>query len=123
MFRTIAVTVVLTAALVGPARADVNKFNTDGRYLESGASSSEALTVKGKFNTRSDKLKGKVKCDKGCPIRGRLNAACEVGEGFYFVCQGKIGRKCRVDGILYQHGFEGSYTCGDRTGLWLFGNP
>jgi len=123
MFRTIAVTAVLAAALTGAARADVNKFDTRGRYLETGAASSEDLTIKGKFNTKSDKLRGKVKCDKGCPVRGRLKAICEIGDGFYFVCQGKIGRKCQVDGILYQQGFEGSYTCGDRTGAWLFGNP
>jgi hypothetical protein len=123
-FKTIAAAAALAAALATGARADVNKFSTGGLWADAGATSSEVLSVKGKFNTGSDVLKGRIKCGPDCPIRGRLKASCELGEGFYFVCTGSVrGKRCQVSGYLYQHGFEGTYACGERTGLWMFGNP
>lgn len=118
--------VVLSAGLValaGAARADVNKFVTTGAHLEAGTADTIPLLVKGSFNTRSDKLRAKIKCEKGCPIRGRMKATCHLGDGFYFNCTGAIRTKCQVEGVLYQHGFEGTYTCGARTGQFTYGNP
>ena len=52
-----------------------------------------------------------------------MKATCHVGEGFYFNCSGAIRKKCQIEGTLYQRGFEGTYTCGDRTGQFVYGNP
>jgi hypothetical protein len=122
-FRTIAVVTVLAAAWMGTALADVNKFNTDGFYLDSATTSSAAIGVKGKYNTRSDKMRARVKCPKGCPVRGRLKMNCVVGDGFFYNCDGTIGKKCQVTGMLFQHGFEGAYTCAASAGTLVFGSP
>jgi hypothetical protein len=122
MSRSILLSVAVLAALAAPARADVNKFQTTGFFLESGAPG-DLLTATGSFNTKSDKLKVRIKCAKGCALGGRAKLECSVGEGFYFDCTGHVRRKCEVSGRLYQQGFEGTFTCGDRTGMWSFGNP
>jgi hypothetical protein len=124
MLRSTTIVALLIATLASTARADVNKFATSGAYLETGATSSQALAIKGKFNTRTDRLRARIACDPGCPLRGRLKARCHVGEGFFYLCEGKIRRKCEVSGTLYQRGFEGIFACRDGTsGAWLFGSP
>jgi len=122
MSRLLLLSVALLAGVAGAAHADVNKFQTSGFFLESGAPG-DLLTAKGSFNTGSDVLKIRIKCAKGCALRGRAKLECTVGEGFYFDCVGRIRRKCEVSGRLYQQGFEGTFTCGDRTGMWSFGTP
>lgn len=123
MSRPLLLSVGFLAAIASVASADVNEFTkVPGFYTEASAPGDVLLTT-GSFNTKSDTLKVRVKCAKGCALRGRAKLECTVGEGFYFDCSGTIGRRCEVAGRLYQQGFEGTFVCADRSGLWSFGTP
>ena len=72
----------------------------------------------GAFDASSGTVRGRLRCKKGCPVRGKFNPTC-TGGGTSWSCTGPVGKPgsgCTGSGYVYLSVFEGTWDCGPGTG-------
>jgi hypothetical protein len=76
------------------------------------------VRVIGTFAPDTGTVQGRLRCTKGCPVRGKFHPTCS-GDAVSQYCTGpagKTGAGCTASGYVYRDVFEGTWECGSGTG-------
>jgi len=112
--RTLSIVGLLVLFAVVPADARRLKGEWTNAYQGSGGT----VRFIGTFKADTGTVQGRLRCKKGCPVRGKFSPTC-TAEGTYWSCTGpagKAGAGCTGSGYVYLDVFEGTWDCGPGTG-------
>lgn len=90
-----------------------------GTFSNADTGIERALRFRGRADTGTGTLRGRVRCGRSCPVRGPLQTTCTPGgNATSWECSGTVGT-CTVEGYFYQvttsRYFEATYECSGGT--------
>ena len=112
--RTPSIVGLLVVLAVAPAQARRLKGEWTNVYQRTDGT----VRFIGTFNADTGTVQGRLRCKKGCPVRGKFKPTC-TGDAVSQDCTGpagKAGAGCTGSGYVYLDVFEGTWDCGPGTG-------
>src|SRR5207244_6992009 len=82
-----------------------------GEWTNAYHGSSGTVRFIGTFNADTGTVQGRLRCKKGCPVRGKFSPTC-TGDATYWSCTGPAGNAgagCTGSGYVYSDVFEGQW--------------
>jgi len=112
--RTLSIVASIVLLVVSVAEARRLKGEWTNAYQGGGGT----VRFIGTFKPETGTVQGRLRCKKGCPVRGKFTPTC-TGDEVAQYCTGpagKAGGGCTGSGYVYRDVFEGTWDCGPGTG-------